>query len=159
MDTGPRPIPCCARSADAGEQLAVEAGRFVSESLTEAELEAVFTLARVLTEGRPPDPERGEEQGADRLLRHIVAGTLDRAYRQSLALDHTAGRLREAHRDGELMRYIARKLKGPGESPEAGSRESASRSGSVRRRLSHPIHLCTRFAAAAAARLRRAFHR
>ncbi len=58
------------------------------------------------------------------------------------------------------MRYIAHKLKGPaGAPPDADSGEPLTRAGSLRRRLLYPIHLCARFAAAAAARLRRAIER
>lgn len=138
----------------AGQAAALSAG-----SLAEDETRALFELAGVLAKGNPAAAEEGHG-GAGILLRHIVAGVLDPTYRDSLVLDHSASRLREARRDGELMRYIARKLKGPAATPQdAVAGEPSGRSGSVRRRLSYPIHLCARFAAATAARLRRAIHR
>ena len=137
-----------------GQAVALAAG-----SLAEDETRALFELASALAAGTPAAAEDGD-RGAGTLLRHIVAGVLDPGYRASLALDHTAARLREARRDGELMRYIARKLKGPAATPpDAVAGESTGRAGSVRRRLLYPIHLCARFAAAAAARLRRAIDR
>jgi hypothetical protein len=141
------------------ETLGIQAGRLTGESLAEEELRALFTLGGVLAEGRLPAAERDEERPAEILLRHIVAGTLDPLYREGLALDHTAGRLRQARRDGVLMRYIAGKLKAPGDLPVAGSSESARGLGSASRRLLHPIHLGARFFSAAAARLQRALDR
>jgi hypothetical protein len=135
------------------------AGRFVGETITEEELGALCTLGRVLAAGRTPVAEGDDERSAAMLLRHIVAGVLDPVYRQGLAIDHTAGRLRQARRDGQLMRYIARKLKAPGDPPEAASGRSPRGLEFVGRRLLHPLHLAARLASSAAARLRRPFDR
>lgn len=129
------------------------------ESLAEDEVTALFALARILTEGRTPSAEDEAEQGAEALLRHIIAGTLDPKYRRGLALGHTAGRLRQARQDGELMRYIAHKLGSSSDRPEATARGSVGGFSQVRRRILRPIHLAARFTSAAAARLRRTFNR
>ena len=142
-------------AAAPSEDLEALARPLVGDSLAEDEIGALFQLARRLATDGPSDP--GGE--AEVLLQHIVAGVLDAGYRDSLALDHTAGRLREARRDGQLMRYIAQKLKGPGEPPQAAGAGSARSSGAWHRRLLHPFRLGIRFATAAAARLRRAIDR
>ena len=144
-------------AAAPGDDLEAQARPLVGDTLAEDESRALFQLARRLSDGDPAF-ERGAEE-AETLLRHIVAGALDGGYRDGLALDHTAGRLRQARRDGQLMRYIAQKLRGPGEPPRAGPTGSAERSRAWRRRLLHPFRLCARFANAAAARLRRAIDR
>ena len=130
----------------------------VADELGADELAALFGLARALAAGRTSGGGEAEG-GAEILLRHVVAGALDADYRRGLAIDHTAGRLRQARRDGELMRYIARKLKPPAESPDVEVGGSAGDPGSVRRRVLRPIHLAARFTSAAAARLRRLFRR
>ena len=146
-------------AGEGAEELQSGARPLVRESLADDELAALFTLASLLGEGRLPAADRAQEAAAGALLRHIVAGVGDPVYRRSLAIDHTAGRLRQAREDGELMRYISRKLRVPGDEPAAGSEKPARDPGSVGRKLMRPIQLAARFAAAAAARLRRTFDR
>ena len=138
---------------------ALEVGRLVGETLDEADLRALFALGRILAKGRIPTAEADAEGDAEALLHHIVAGALDPDYRQGLAIDHTTGRLRQALQDGELMRYIARKLKAPADPSDVDTGGTAGDLGPVRRRILRPIRLAARFTAAAAARLRRAFNR
>ncbi len=142
-------------AAAEGEDLEEPAGQLIGGSLDNEEIRALFGLAGRFAEGRDSAGEDPGKSDAEILLRHIVAGVLDSDYHDSLALEHTTGRLREARRDGQLMRYIAQKLQDPGGSPEAASGGSARRPGPLRRRLLHLIHLCVRFTTAAAARLRR----
>ncbi len=134
--------------------LAEGAWPLVRESLAEAELVALFRLGEILVGGRLPQPQRSEEEGAALLLRHVVAGALDPDYRRSLAVDHAAGRLRQARREGRLMRYIAAKLVVPAEAVGPVSRWRA-----LGRRLAHPFQLGGRLASATAARLRRVLSR
>lgn len=143
-----------------GDSLEQEALRLVDDELDEAEPAALFALARILAAGRLPAAEKAAgEAPADRLLRHIVAGVLDSTYQRGLALDHTAGRLRQARRDGELMRYIARKLAGSSDASNAEVGGSAEHRTAASRRILRPIRLVTRFTVAAAARLRRVLDR
>jgi hypothetical protein len=136
--------------------LAGSAAPFLAESLAGDEIDAVFQLATLLAEGNSPEPANPTHRGAETLLRHIVAGTLDADYRASLAIQHTAGRLREARRDGELMRYIAQKFGG---SREADAEGSTQRRNPFLGQLLHSFYLIARFAAAGAARMRRIFDR
>lgn len=146
-------------AAHPGEELESRAAALIGDILAADETRAIFSLAGRLAAGRAMTRDDGDDRGSAILLRHIVAGALDRAYRQGLALDHTAGRLRQARRDGKLMRYITGKLKAQGAPLETAGEGSARHPGPWRRRLLHPIRLCTRFAIAAAARLRRAIDR
>jgi hypothetical protein len=146
-------------ACEGGHLLAAQAGGLTHESLTPEELQAVFTLGRLLTEARMPAPSSDDERGAEELLRHIVAGALDPDYRKSLAIDHTAGRLRQARQDGKLMRYIAGKLKPSADPSSMDDGESESARETVRQSRLRPIRLAARFSSAAAARLRRTFER
>ena len=141
--------------AETGQLPEREVAELTRAELGADELAALFSLGGILAAGRIPSAG-GAERDAEALLRHVVAGALDPDYRQSLAIDHTAGRLRQARRDGELMRYIARKLKAPTPPPADADGESDPGPGSVRRRVSY---LVSRFTAAAASRLRRLLDR
>lgn len=146
-------------AAAEADDLEPGAAGLVGETLDPAGLQALFDLARILAEGRIPADASAGESAAAKLLRHVVAGSLDPVYRRGLAIDHTTQRLRQAYRDGRLMRYIAFKLRGPGDLPVTATGESAGGLESAGGRLMRPIRIGARLASAAIARLRRNLER
>jgi hypothetical protein len=81
------------------------------------DVEAIEVLCRELSEGRIPGPA---SRSAHRLLAHIVAGSLDEDYANSLATRYLTSRLADARRRGELAAYLQRKLR-PGAQPNGTS--------------------------------------
>ena len=103
---------------DGPPALIAAAGERLAGAATPGELTAVTRLLERLAAGRLPagddaaaaDPA---EAGAAALLRHAVAGALDRRYAGSLRRRHLVHRLLEARRRGALGAYLARKLAEP----------------------------------------------
>lgn len=117
-------------------------------AVSEEETLAALDLVDRLTHGELPEPVPGAAGNAERLLRHLVAGSLDEDYASSLAPGHLASRLRTAVRRGHLGVYLKRKLRPVGNG--AATEHSTARS--TLGRLGSGI---LRMLRAAAGRLRR----
>jgi hypothetical protein len=90
----------------ARRELATSLRRVIGDAVSEEETTAALALVDALTAGRLPAPDTP----AERLLRHLVAGTLDDDYAASLAVGHLSSRLGTAAREGHLGAYLRRKL-------------------------------------------------
>ncbi len=118
------------------------------------ELEAVGRLCQRLAAGGLPDPDRESERDAEILLRHLLAGHLDEAYRRSLRIDYTQSRLRQARREGRLLGYLKEKIFVTDGHVELRHGKPASRWGYLGRKLWRPIDLAVRLVEAALGSLR-----
>ncbi len=122
----------------------------VETTVSEREAAAMFRLCRHFA---APGGEALDDD-AERLLGHIVWGTLDDRYRRSLELRHTAGRLRQARARGRLLRYISHKLILTDGEIAARYGQQPSRWGLLGRRLLRPFELGARLARSLYARRR-----
>jgi hypothetical protein len=107
---------------DGPPALIAAAGERLAGAATPGELAAVTRLLERLAAGRLPGGDDAAaadpaEAGAAALLRHAVAGALDRRYAGSLRRRHLVHRLLEARRRGALGAYLARKLAEPAAPP------------------------------------------
>jgi len=84
-----------------------ELAAWLRDTISGAELAAARDLCLALRDGRPPDTLAADP---GRLLAHLVAYSLDDAYRAGLRGRHRRHRLGQAIRRGTLVRYAGRKL-------------------------------------------------
>lgn len=81
----------------------------VAHSVSARSLEATRVLCIRLRAGERPDPQAHPD--ASRLFHHLLAGSLNRNYAESLRSVYLRHRLSEAYRRGELGRYLGRKIR------------------------------------------------
>lgn len=81
----------------------------IAHSVPERSLKATRTLCARLRAGERPDADTDPD--ATRLFHHLLAGSLDRGYADSLRAFYLRDRLTEALRRKNLHRYLGRKLR------------------------------------------------
>ncbi|MCP4202441.1 MAG: nucleotidyltransferase family protein [bacterium] len=81
----------------------------IGHAVSPASLEATRQLCEALRAGHLPDTET--QPTSARLLGHLLAGSMNPDYAESLSGAYLRNRLSEAYRRGELGRYLKRKIR------------------------------------------------
>jgi len=94
---------------DDWESLQRRWGNRFGEVAPAAEVETIKRLCQQLRAGQLPAGDG--RHGIERLFGHLLAGSMDRDYAESLAARYLQARLKEAKARGELGEYLLRKLR------------------------------------------------
>jgi len=103
---------------DGPGDLIAATGELLSGAISARERAAVERLLELLAAGNLPAGDEPADAGAAILLRHVLAGALDRRYAGSLRRRHLVHRLGEARRRRALGAYLARKFAEPAAAPD-----------------------------------------